>query len=368
MKILVINPILYSGNNGEIPRVKSIKDTMIYNMCIGFKKLGHQVTLLAMNDYKPIDQEKYDFEIIFFRSIFKCLLNDAIPLSFNMCGYIRKNEKQYDLVISSEIFQFGSLFTALICPEKTVIWQELTGHQKKLKKIPSKLWHNVVVPLFMSRLRVVIPRSLPAYNFIKKYKLHVVPGIVDHGINIDIFKCSKIKKHQFISVAQLIYRKNIDSIIKKFNSFLNESSYKDFKLILAGRGEMEFKLKELVHELDLDNKVFFLGFITHERLQQYISESYALLVNTRQDLNMVSIPESIVSGTPILTNSIPASAKYIDKEKLGIVKNNWDVNEMISIIENNKLYSDNCRLYRTNLSTIESAKRIIDIYENITNK
>ena len=50
MNILVINPILYTCEGWNIPRVKSIKDTMIYNMCRGFKSLGHKVTLCAAKE------------------------------------------------------------------------------------------------------------------------------------------------------------------------------------------------------------------------------------------------------------------------------------------------------------------------------
>ena len=32
MKILILNPILYTADNNTIPKVKSIKDTMIYNV------------------------------------------------------------------------------------------------------------------------------------------------------------------------------------------------------------------------------------------------------------------------------------------------------------------------------------------------
>lgn len=47
MKVLILNPILFTADNNVIPQVKSIKDTMIYNMCLGFKRLGHDVTLAA---------------------------------------------------------------------------------------------------------------------------------------------------------------------------------------------------------------------------------------------------------------------------------------------------------------------------------
>ena len=71
MNILFLNAILFTPEKGVIPKMKSIKDTMIYNMCLGAKKLGHHVTLVASADYKPIEKEEYDVEVLFFKSNFR---------------------------------------------------------------------------------------------------------------------------------------------------------------------------------------------------------------------------------------------------------------------------------------------------------
>lgn len=97
------------------------------------------------------------------------------------------------MLISSEVFSFQSLLAARICPEKTIIWQELTDHQNKFHRLPSKIWHNVIVRLFMQRIAAVAPRSEPAYKFISKYMPQTVKQIVDHGINVDKFTYSEKK-------------------------------------------------------------------------------------------------------------------------------------------------------------------------------
>ena len=51
MNILILNPILFTAEHNIIPKVKSIKDTMIYNMCLGFIQLGHNITLAAAEEY-----------------------------------------------------------------------------------------------------------------------------------------------------------------------------------------------------------------------------------------------------------------------------------------------------------------------------
>ena len=90
----------------------------------------------------------------------------------------------------------------------------------------------------------------------------------------------------------------------------------------------------------------------------------AFLVNTRKDLNMVSIPEAIVSGTPILTNLQPASADFVIKYKLGIAKQEWDENDIKEIVDNNTEYVKNCVEYRYKLSSEYAAQDFINIYNN----
>lgn len=365
MKVLVINSILYTADNGIIPTVESIKDTMIYNMCLGFKSLGHNIILATSEDYKPTKNEEYDFPVIFFKSNYKKICKPAmLPYSSELKKYIKQNNKNYDLVISSEVFQFQSLFAARICPNKTIIWQELTEHQNKFHQIPSKIWHNIIAKLYMKNVLVVVPRSQQAYNFISQYMPSVSRTIIDHGINVDKFKFSTNKKRQIISSSQLIHRKNVDGIIEIFNKFHQLNGYEDIKLIIAGRGEEEHNLKKLVKDLKLQDSIEFVGFLSQTELNEYIRHSYAFLVNTRKDLNMVSIPESIVSGTPILTNRQPASADYIEKNNLGIVKDNWNEIDIKDIVDHNKKYVDNCINYRSKLTSINTAQQFIDIFKS----
>lgn len=368
MNILILTSVLFTSHKGIIPKVKSIKDTMIYNMCLGFLDLGHDVTLIAAKEYMPINKEEYDFNILFFESKCKKVFPPAIfPYLPELKSYLLKYKDFYDIIISGETFSLQSLVAARICPEKTVIWQELTRHQRKFFRIPSKFWYNVIVPLFMKQTALVVPRSFHAYEFISNYMPNVTENIVDHGINVNIFNYSDKKERYLISSSQLIYRKNVDSIIKIFNELHKIERYKDIKLLIAGRGDEEDKLKHLVLSLGLKDFVCFVGFLPQVELNKYIRESLCFLINTRKDLNMVSIPESIVSGTPILTNMQPSSAGYINKNELGIAKDNWGTDELIKIIDNNSYYVKKCIDFRENLSNTHCAASLISEFKRIKN-
>ena len=63
MNIIVINPILFTPEKEVVPFVQTIKETMIYDLCMAYLRLGHSVTLLAAADFKPAKEEAYDFEV-----------------------------------------------------------------------------------------------------------------------------------------------------------------------------------------------------------------------------------------------------------------------------------------------------------------
>ena len=366
MRILILNQILYTADNNTIPVVSSIKDTMIYNMCLGFVDAGHTVTLAAAEDYKPKAIEAYDFEVRFFATYLPRLLAPSIiPFSPALYRFIKKERDRFDLVISSEVFSFQSLFASILCPRKTLIWQEQTAHQKKFRELPSKIWYRTIVPLFLTKVSRIVPRSKRAYDFISSYAPNVSDIIVDHGINVGKFTFSKKKERTIISSSQLIYRKNIEGIIRVFDSFTRMKGYEDIRLLIAGRGYRRPVLENLVAELGLQEKIQFLGFLSQAELNRHIKKSYCFLVNTRQDLNMVSIPEAIVSGTPILTNTQPASVEYIRANGLGIVKDNWDEYDLKKIVDENPDYVQNCIAYRDKLTNTHAARTFLNIYRNL---
>ena len=262
------------------------------------------------------------------------------------------------MVVTSEIFSLWSFAATRICPEKAVIWHELALHPNKFHQLPSKVWYNVVAKHLMNKV-LVVPRSKDAKIFVKQYMRHVSDVCVEHGIDLSQFTCEVEKKKQFIVVSQLIARKNIDGIIRIFKKFV-EKYDKAYQLLIVGRGELEKELKQLTHQLNLDKSVKFLGFKSHEEMNQYLPCSQALLINTRQDNNMVSIPESVVCGTPVITNSIPTNSGMITKNLLGIVKDNWNEDTLAEFVHISSTYWQNCIQYRENLSSKHQATLLIE--------
>lgn len=359
MNILVVNPIVYTSETKNIKRVKSIKDTMIYDLCLAFVESGHNTTLYAAEPFKPEQDENYPFQVIWGNCLAKKLfMPHCFPFMPSLISYLRKNNEKIDLIICSEVFSMNTLSTVLVANEKTVIWHELAKHNAMLKKIPSKFWYNVVARIFMGKTRVV-PRSEAAREFIRKYCKTTLDVVIDHGVNLEKFPQNQEKENYFVVCSQLIARKRIDGIIHKFKVYLDQVD-KTARLYIIGDGDQEKTLKEIVSTLEIEENVIFTGRLSHQQMLPYLYKAKALLINTEKDNSMISIVESIAVATPILTTDVPLNCKYIKENNLGIT-GEWDWIDLKHIVSDNDKYIMNCSEYRHKLSTFYKVKQFLDI-------
>ena len=362
MNILIINCILSTAEHGVIKRKESISDCMISNFARGFIELGHTVTLLASEEYKPTGPDSdLPFEVVYFPSRLPQVFKPGLlPWPRGMRQWLKGHADAYDMVIASESFQIASLIAARVCPQRLVIWQELDRHQRLLFKLPSRFWHHVIVPLFMNKITVV-PRSEPARRFISRYSRHVSNVIVDHGTDAHTLYPSDEVDKAFIVVSQLVERKRVDSIIRKFARLVGQEAYSGYRLDIIGDGDQADELKRLAISLGIEDKVVFHGFMSHEQLAEPLRRSLALLVDTSSDLNMVTIAEAITSGTPVVTNMKPSTASFIASKGLGVARDGWDENDLIKVIEEYDTMHGACVNEGKELTNVACARKMIGI-------
>lgn len=362
MNILIINCTLASCENGVIPRLKSIKDCMICNFASGFAAQGDDVTIIASEEFRPTEHEEYPYKVIFMRSRFPAVFKPYVfQWPAQLRGYLRENIGSFDMVISSEAFSMATLLAAGICGSKMVIWQEMDRHQRTGFTLPSRLWYNTITR-FVTTRALVVGRSIPARRFIARYASRVADEIVDHGANGDVLYPAEAADRAFIVVSQLVERKNVGSIIGKFADFISDGNYSDYRLDIVGRGDQEQALREQVARLGISQNVIFHGFMSHSELAALLRRARAMLIDTHSDLNMVSVPEAIVSGTPIVTNMAPTTAEYIRLKGLGIACDGWNAAHLREIAENYPRYHAACLAARGDLTREGCASKMKSIF------
>ena len=360
MKVLVINPIMYTSETKNINRASSIKDTMMYDFCLAFHEMGHAVTLVGGKPFKPTGNESYPFEVLWWEcKCQKICMPHCLPFMPETYQYVKRHHSEYDLIITSEVFSLNSLMAYRAALDKTIIWHELAKHNVIMKKIPSKIWYGIIARIFMRNAKV-IARSIAARDFVKKYCSNTDVNVIDHGVNLDKFKVSTEKDNSFVVCSQLIERKKIDGILEKFAKYLKQYDSTCLLYIIGG-GELKEKLQIMAQSLGIAPNVIFTGKMTHDELFPILSRAKALLVNTVKDNNMISIVEAIAVGTPIVTTDVPLNSIYIKEYQLGIAKKQWDESDLNEVASNSEMYVGNCIKYRYKLSTKQRVEQFLDI-------
>ena len=181
--------------------------------------------------------------------------------------------------------------------------------------------------------------------FYKKQTLNKVK-IIKNAIDLQKYKFNNESRNEirnafrlendFVigNVGRFHFQKNQTFILNIFKEFLEK--YNNAKLVLIGEGEDEIKLKQKASLLGIENKCLFVG--RQNNIEQWLSAFDVFLFPSLFEGLPISLLEAQANGIPILASS------NISKE----VKIN-----------------DNCIYYSLKESSINWAKKIIYMKENL---
>ena len=126
------------------------------------------------------------------------------------------------------------------------------------------------------------------------------------------------EKKVLLYVGRLVEVKAIPLFIRTIKAFLEEE--KDLLLILIGDGTEKEKLKTLVKENNLEEKVLILGEYQGEELHGwYLSASGLVLPSIWEPFGAV-INEALIFGLPVFCSSLAGASSWI-KEEHGMIFN-----------------------------------------------
>lgn len=144
-----------------------------------------------------------------------------------------------------------------------------------------------------------------------------VPGI---GIDVDKIKNVKInrskKRSEFnlseddfvlFTAGQLSKRKNHEVVIKALTKIENIN----VKLLICGLGELENYLKELIHDLGLENRVILAGYRNDVVEQLHAADCFVF--PSFQEGLPVALMEAMACGLPIICSRIRGNVDLVDE-------------------------------------------------------
>lgn len=176
-----------------------------------------------------------------------------------------------------------------------------------------------------------------AQNF-KAKRVHYVPGV---GIDLEKFappadaaerqreKDEKrrelmLKPEDFVilSVGELIKRKNHEVVIRAIAQIKQQSeeTYNRLQYLICGRGVLEHELKQLTHNLDIEEHVHFLGY--RSDICQICHASDLFVFMSFQEGLPVALMEAMACGLPVVCSDIRGNQDLVTNRENGILSEN----------------------------------------------
>ena len=162
---------------------------------------------------------------------------------------------------------------------------------------------------------------------------------------IEVNKISKLRREEnnyknnnyIFAAGRLTKQKNFELLIDGFSKIQKEFS--NIKLILAGEGELEKKLKNKVKNLNLEDKIIFIGY--EKNVYRYMYNSICFLSTSLWEDPGFVIIEAAFCNTPIISSDCENGPKeIIPNSDYGYI---FESNNLASLIEKLRefLYDNN---------------------------
>lgn len=222
-----------------------------------------------------------------------------------------------------------------------------------------------------SSAAVVVANSSGLRNLALKFMPSLDIAVVPNGIDTDTFypaeNRSLGKPLRLLTVSRLIERKRVDLLIEAVG--LAKERGLDVCLNIAGEGNLDSSLKKLSHELNIADRVFFLGRIPAERMPEVYRDNDILVMSSVHEGMSNAMLEAMASGLPIITTDCEGVEELITGN--GIVVKGSDAESFAqafqTLVKDEQLYMQMGAAARARAQEL-SWKSVAQQYLNCYNK
>lgn len=231
-----------------------------------------------------------------------------------------------------------------------------------LKGVFHKIWQNA---------DAVVANSKGLAQLASQFEPELDIRVICNGINTNIFTppatrtlkgCIKL-----LTVCRLISRKRIHLLIQAVAHLTQKGV--NVELNIVGEGNLLEELKAQATELNIADRVNFLGLIAYNDMPLLYQQNHLFLLSSEHEGMSNAMLEAMASGLPIITAACEGTDELVEKNGK-IIQNPTPDSFALSVIEilsdSDTYYkiSDASRQKAEQLSWGASARRYLELYHS----
>ena len=332
MKILIVSHTYWPHLNGQA--------VFVTNLAEGLVERGHQVTVLLPSTERPSLEVRNGVSLETTPSIDLRFIHKDLYISYAPFVKIRAifDRLKPDLVhlqdpapvslLARQIAKKRGIAVIATHHPGPAIWAPyLPGENLLVQKIVVPVvWHSflsylnkvdqVTVPSRASA-RMLLMKGLhkpvrPISCGVKLENFNQIPVAASEAVNIQTLPEGALK---FTYVGRLDEEKRVDVLIRAFGKVKNQN----IRLVLAGGGSKEKMIRSLVNNLNLGDRVKFLGQIEQSQVANILQNSDVFIMPGDGESLSIATLEAMACGLPVIAADSMALPELVQPGKNGLL-------------------------------------------------
>lgn len=293
---------------------------VVYNLEKQQKKNGHKVFILTSN----CDEIQNNSNLIKFglkdksRNLDRITVNRIISLIFLFLQSFKILKQIKPDIVHSHSIDMG--FILSFACKKYNIPIINTCHGVSFNDSQFSIFKRIIELFFLKtgRFNKIITVDQNSLEYFKENNINNVIYI-SNGIDLDEFKKNKRsnndKKLRIIFVGRLEEQKGLKYLIESVKTLQN----KEFELIIIGSGTQENKLRSLVKEYGLGEKIIFLGNKKNKETIRQLFNSDIFILPSIWEGFPITILEAWGASLPVIVTSVGGVSKICKNNKNALI-------------------------------------------------
>lgn len=320
------------------PRIVGGISRVVHDLSSRLIKDGHEVTVITYRDgdtpYYENDKGVNVYRVDNFMINPNNFIDWIMQLNFNMIAkateLISKGEK-FDVIHAHDwlvAYAAKTLKHSFNIPVVATIHATESGRNSGIHNETQRYINDTEWLLTYESSEVIVNSNFMKSDIQRLFglpfdKINVIPN----GINLTNFNGIEREydlRRQFamdnekiiLYVGRLVYEKGIQYLIGAMPKILQ--NYHDAKLVICGRGGMMDELRGEVHNLGIDNKVYFAGYCDSKKVQKmYKCADVAVFPSTYEPFGIVAL-EAMLAGVPTVVSDVGGLNEIVEHGVTGM--------------------------------------------------
>ena len=325
------------------PEINGVSVSVHHHVKV-MKDHGHDVLLITTNPYSSSIEEKD--QIIRIPGLeLKKLYGYRMSSFFSAKAYTLIKKWQPDLIhihTDAGIGIFGKIMSVVLNRPLVLtyhtMYEDYTHYAGIFRGLVNRVVKTFSKSLAQQCTEFIAP-STKTKEKIRSYGADRYINIVPTGIDFSRFDSKNLHKDKLrqlqktyvqegekiiLSLGRLAKEKSVDDILRGYHAFLKNNPQQPTRLLIAGDGPERSHLESLMHELNIQSHVTFIGKVPIDDVPYFYHLADVFVSASVTETQGLTFMEAMASSTLVLCRFDENLASLITHQKTGFFVDRWD--------------------------------------------